>query len=512
MAETLPNPQDCCQPCSTVVTTTVPGPAGSEGAAGADGTSGKSSTTLVSGIGGFTQPASSGTVAVTVSDSSQFSVNSYVFIANGGFYKITAIGSGTQITVQNLGVTGNVAPGSNIPQNSLISPSGPPGATGATGVSTLNAVSPTTTKGDIIVDNGVNNPLASDVRLGVGTDGQVLASDSAQSTGLAWKTVSPNVAATDGDIAIFSGTTGKPMAIKDSKLLIDSTGAIQSTPSGGNARGTSAIDLQVVRSGATEVASGAESTIAGGQNNTASGANSVVSGGTTNTASAANSTVGGGTTNTASAASATVAGGNGNTSSGQGSFTAGESNVASGTDSESTGSNNTASANYSSAKGLQSLAVLHGQRAIASGRFSAQGDAQISDVIMRNTTAANTTPVLLFLDGASAKLVVPTNKSWAVSGMVIGRIPNGVATYGGLSAIWTFTGGIKNLNTTVSLIGASLTIVTAGNTPVFKDTSWPGGSIAIGLGSANDLQIQVTGTATAIVNWVARISLTEVLI
>jgi hypothetical protein len=52
----------------------------------------------------------------------------------------------------------------------------------------------------------------------------------------------------------------------------------------GNARGSGAVDLQNVRSNASEVASGQQSTIIGGDSNTASGAGSVVCGGQNNTA------------------------------------------------------------------------------------------------------------------------------------------------------------------------------------------------------------------------------------
>lgn len=60
------------------------------------------------------------------------------------------------------------------------------GGTGATTqTAAFDALSPTTTKGDVIVSNGTDN-----IRLGVGTDGQVLTADSAQASGVKWATPS----------------------------------------------------------------------------------------------------------------------------------------------------------------------------------------------------------------------------------------------------------------------------------------------------------------------------------
>ncbi len=82
---------------------------------------------------------------------------------------------------------------------------------------------------------------------------------------------------------------------------------------GGNARGQDAVDLQRVRSAATQVASGQYSVIGGGRNNTASDQYATVGGGRDNTASGQYATVGGGRNNTASNQYATVGGGEQNT-------------------------------------------------------------------------------------------------------------------------------------------------------------------------------------------------------
>lgn len=80
-------------------------------------------------------------------------------------------------------------------------------ADGGTGASTataaFNALSPTTTKGDIIVDNGTDA-----VRLGIGTDGRTLVADSGATNGLAWynKGIKPYVQSGRYNVPLTSGT------------------------------------------------------------------------------------------------------------------------------------------------------------------------------------------------------------------------------------------------------------------------------------------------------------------
>lgn len=72
------------------------------------------------------------------------------------------------------------------------------GGTGQTDkTAAFDALSPASTKGDLIAFNGTDN-----VRLGVGTNDYVLTADSTTATGLAWK------AASGGGI-----TTGKAIAM-----------------------------------------------------------------------------------------------------------------------------------------------------------------------------------------------------------------------------------------------------------------------------------------------------------
>jgi hypothetical protein len=81
---------------------------------------------------------------------------------------------------------------------------------------------------------------------------------------------------------------------------------------GGNKRGAYAVDLQMARAIANQVASGAYSTIAGGKNNRANGSYSAISGGLSNTAFSNYSTVGGGNNNFAEGDYSVISGGSNN--------------------------------------------------------------------------------------------------------------------------------------------------------------------------------------------------------
>ena len=83
-------------------------------------------------------------------------------------------------------------------------------------------------------------------------------------------------------------------------------GPVQST--GGNARGSGAVDVQTSRNAADQVASGTASVIGGGNANKAAGQNAVVSGGAENSANGAFSTVPGGNQNVAAGAYSLAAG------------------------------------------------------------------------------------------------------------------------------------------------------------------------------------------------------------
>lgn len=496
MSQALAQPQNCCTPCDETVNVAVPGPTGAAGAAGTNGTNGINAFTDTTAD--FTQPAVGANVTISVGTSAWAVVGQDIFVEGGGYYLVISKPTAASITVENLGYDANSAPTTIIASGSHVGPAGEKGATGATGSSGTTIL---TTKGDILSHDG-----AAAGRLGVGTDGKVLAADSAQALGVVWNTVQPN-AATDNAAARYDGTAGKPVPLQDSKLVITDDGAVQASGSGGNARGARAVDLQVQRTVATEVASGQESGIVSGTRNTASGAQSGVLSGNQNTASGLKSAVVGGDNNVASGDYSSVDGGSSNEVSGDyGNIAAGLSNAITGNycfvgagQGNSVGGNNSAVI-----AGSGGVTDLYGQIAHASGNFSNGGDAQSSELVWRNNTTGNT-PTELFLDGAAIRAVLRDSFSWVFRITVIGRQDNGD------TAAWQFTGAIKMVAAVASLVSAvnaSLLAADAGSIA----TGWGlVGNVAVTADAANDsLKITVTGVAATNIRWVAHARLVEV--
>jgi len=213
MSEGIPQPQDCGTACQTSAVVTIPGPKGDTGAAGADGNNGVSAYALTTAA--FTVPAVSSNVTIDVSNSSWMIPGEPIFIQNAGFYDVVSKPSNASVTVKNLGYTGNAAPTTVIAMLQLLGPTGLKGTDGTVPTVTFNDLSPTTTKGDLIVDDGANNPNASDVRFPVGSDEQCLEADSTQAAGLIWKTrfLNGSDLLTFGAIGANGGTDEQTIAV-----------------------------------------------------------------------------------------------------------------------------------------------------------------------------------------------------------------------------------------------------------------------------------------------------------
>lgn len=210
-----------CPSCSTT-TTAVPGPAGPAGTNGTNGTDGINAYTTLSV--NFTMPAELASATATVVKSSWATVGQIVYVETLGHMQVMAVPLATTVTLKNLKNTaggvylGNAAPGVIATVGLKISPAGLQGPAGAASTATLNDLSPTTARGDLIVDDGGGGGSAHDIALNVGSNYKVLTADSALATGLGWKAIDLTGALTSLSGALPVANGGNPAG---------STGALQ---------------------------------------------------------------------------------------------------------------------------------------------------------------------------------------------------------------------------------------------------------------------------------------------
>ena len=275
------------------------------------------------------------------------------------------------------------------------------------------------------------------------------------------------------------------------------------TVTGGNKRGSYAVDWQRSRTAATQVASQSWSVIGGGRNNTAGGgASSMVGGGSDNASNGNNSAIGGGSANSASNTSAMVGGGESNSALGNASTIGG-------------GYGNSVSwADGTVPGGRYGKSDLHGKFAYASGRFAATGDAQFGLLVVRgNTTSAAT--FILTTDGSASRSPInhPVLAVASVYGFRINLACNSAAigtaatAYGLFGGQWMITGLIRKAATAGSTAIIGTPYVTAN-----ADASLQAVTVAVTAETAThgSLQITVGGLAATNMHWVATIQTTEV--
>jgi hypothetical protein len=133
------------------------------------------------------------------------------------------------------------------------------GGTGQTSASAaFGALSPLTTKGDLIGYSTVN------ARLGVGTNGQILTADSTQTLGVKWAAPFPYAVSTffgggnDGNVTISSGTTTLLRDMYYNNLTLSGTGKIN--PSGFRIYVAGTLDITNASAGAIFVNGGTGAT------------------------------------------------------------------------------------------------------------------------------------------------------------------------------------------------------------------------------------------------------------
>lgn len=277
---------------------------------------------------------------------------------------------------------------------------------------------------------------------------------------------------------VTNGTAGDNYSVA---LTPTGTGAVSwqvpdSGTGGGNARGANAVDWQMERSVASQVASGQQSMIGGGRGNTASGVYAGVASGANSTASANYSGILGGLANQATGTYSAVCG----------------------------GSNNVASGQFSWVPGGQQATTrgLYGAGAYSSGQRAAVGDAQVILQPVRQTTT-DATPVSLATDGtpaATTVMVLPASSTLMCTAMVVAQSASAANNAGYEVKAVIQRDGANN----TALVG------TATTTTVAEDTAGMDATI-IANDTLESAQIQVTGVAATTIQWVGELKCVQVL-
>jgi hypothetical protein len=403
---------------------------------------------------------------------------------------------------------------------------------------------------------GLSSSLANNVIIADGSGNQRVVVDASGNVGL-----NNGTSTTQATSVIRSLGTNSGIA-----LVPNGTGAITAdvpdgTATGGNARGTNAVDFQTSRTTNTNVASGNFSTISGGQSNRASGPHASVIGGEGNSSNGFHS-VTGGLNNTASS-ERSVAIGNQNNSSGFGAvISIGNNNTASGTNSVSIGSSNNTSAQSglsfganNTVSGVGSIAI--GANNIITGNgFSLSrdssitspnggttlGNAALSYLQCQNTLASGTFPfggsngfaqqslltarkeqenfasgatTVLSLDGTgTTNLIIPngTDRSWNVRVSSIARVTSITGTATGVSVGDSF---MENKSILLKKVVNVSSIVGVGTAEIISDTSMSTAVMTYSVGASQELALTFTaptfsGGGTLGMRIVSKIELVEV--
>jgi len=275
-----------------------------------------------------------------------------------------------------------------------------------------------------------------------------------------------------------------PSANVDIVLAIKGAGALcldvpDGTAAGGNKRGANAIDLQSVRSTASQVASGGGS-INIGQYCTASGPQSI---------SVGYECLGSGYYDIAIGGTCTATGNYG--------VSIGYSNDVTASFAAAIGANSVASAEASMAIGRFAITgPIIGNHVESNGRFSSAGDSQKGTLIYRRGTSDDTPTVLTTNDsGGSAtnQKTLLDNSTVAFHGKITGRHASS-----GDCACWEFSGSIKRG------AGAGTTAMLSAVTPVSIGADSGASSWLVGVSADTTngcLRIEVTGETGKSIRW-----------
>ena len=397
------------------------------------------------------------------------------------------------------------------------------GGTGqTTAVAAFDALSPATTKGDLIVSNGTDN-----VRIAVGTNTHVLTADSTQASGVKWAAASggggltrfteaESTTAPNATVYVDSLTASAASTNADVAFVAKGTGATlaqvpDNATTGGNKRGTYATDLQKSRNAANQVASGNYSSLIGGDGNRASGQYSAVIGGSGNAATNTEGFIGGGSNNSNSGVGSSIIGGSFNTCSGSSSIVGGFFNTGSANYSGIlAGTNNTANAEAATVVGgyagtTRSIQGNNVAPASIQPITTNIGSTQSAILLLgRQTTDATATRLTSNTSaaGTTNQVTLPNNSAYTFQGTVIAA-----KTAAGDTSSWKFEGAIKRG------ANAASTALVAAVTPlvIAQDAGAVTWVVAVTADTTNGgIAVTVTGAAATTIRWVCKIETTEV--
>lgn len=175
------------------------------------------------------------------------------------------------------------------------------------------------------------------------------------------------------------------------------------------------------------------------------------------------------------------------------------------------GAGSTAAADLSRAEGDQAYAGRWAQRSRSAGRFSAQGDAQVSQWVAKASTTTATATTLFFvgtaptLTGTTTNvLTVPASRAFTVQIRTVARRTDAQGEMAGFT--WT---GLVGRDST-----GNARIIGTPAVQGWADTGAAGWTLAVSINTTdatdNYLQITATGEAGKTIRWVAGIEATEV--
>lgn len=310
----------------------------------------------------------------------------------------------------------------------------------------------------------------------------------------------PKVQTTNGDLILLPQGNGALLAQVP-------TG----TSAGGNKRGQYAVDFQLTRASASQVASGNYSALLGGGQNAATGLRAAVMGGLSNNAAGVNAAVVGGSSTTAYGVNSAAVGTNLSGALGDyATIVGGDTNSAEGFVSTIVGGNaNLTTADYATViggsrgtdRGIKAIYVVPASLHPIEEKYGVSQTA----VLVLGTQTTNATSTRLTCDGAAAstnnQLVLSDNSAVYFKGSIIANV-----TGGGNTKSWTFDGQIKR-----GANAAATTLTGSTISSPYADAGASTWAATLAVDTTNGgLAVNVAGQAATTIRWVCKIETTEV--